>query len=100
MPAKKSKAVKPPSPPPLAPGEPANAVELAVPGKLATAQAIENTINLKKSAVYRLGRQGRIGLYKTGKRGGLRYLVEEVLAAIRVAPKEQADGKAATGKKG
>ena len=71
------------SPPPLAPIEPPKPVVLAQPGKLATAEAIENAINLKKPALYRLGRQGRVTVYRTGKRGGLRFMLDEVLSAIR-----------------
>jgi len=83
MPAKKSKSKPALSPPPLAPVEPAKPAVLAEPGKLATAEAIENAINLKRPALYRLGRQGRVTMYRTGKRGGLRFMLEEVLSAIR-----------------
>lgn len=86
MPAKKSKPKTVPNPPTPTTSEPVLPVELAVPGKLAMAQAIENTINLKKPALYRLQRAHRVPVYKTGRKGGLRFLLEEVISAIRRVP--------------
>lgn len=76
------------SAPPVSPA----VVVLAEPGKLATAEAIEHTINLKRSALYRLSRQGRVTTYRTGKRGGLRFMLTEVLDAIRKPATGEAKG--------
>lgn len=70
-------------PPQLAPPVPVIPPALAQIEKLMSATDIENAVGLKKTALYRLGRQRRCVVYRTGKRGGLRYLLSEVLAAIR-----------------
>lgn len=51
--------------------------------KLVTAQEIESVIGLNRRALYRLASRRRVVVYRTGERGGLRFLLSEVVSAIR-----------------
>jgi predicted DNA-binding transcriptional regulator AlpA len=56
------------------------------PRKLVTAQVVEQVINLKRPALYRLARAKRVPVYRLGRERGLRFVVSEVLDALRQAP--------------
>jgi predicted DNA-binding transcriptional regulator AlpA len=86
-----------PSPPLMS--HPMSQTLITEPRKLVTADAVEKAIDLKKPALYRLVRANRIPVYKLGRERGLRFIVDEVLAAIRQAPTDAEAAKASDGKK-
>ena len=61
--------------------------------KLVTAEAVES-IGIRRSTLYRMVKEGKVPCYKTGVKGrGVRFDVDEVLAALR-QPAKQPDGGA------
>ena len=52
--------------------------------KLVTAEVLEKREILKKGTAYRMAKEGQIPSYLVGRKGrGIRFRVDEVLAALR-----------------
>lgn len=79
---KKSHSVKP-GPSPSVANHTIIETVIAEPRKLVTAEAVEQAIDLKRPALYRLARAKRVPVYRLGREKGLRFVVSEVLDAIR-----------------